>query len=84
MYCACMHRTQLLLDDWQYEALRSRAEREGRSLSALVREILGASLTAPSPAAREGIDAIAGIGEDATADGKHHDRYLYADKRPLR
>ncbi len=37
MYCVSMHRTELLLEDWQYEALRGRAEREGRSLSALVR-----------------------------------------------
>ena len=32
-----MHRTQLILDDWQHEALRTRAEREGKSISALVR-----------------------------------------------
>ena len=76
-----MHRTQLLLEDWQYEALRGRAQREGLSLSALVRDILGASLTGTSPATRKGLDAIAGIGEDAEAYGEHHDRYLYADKR---
>ena len=76
-----MHRTQLLLEDWQYEALRGRAEREGRSLSALVRDILGASLTASSPAVRKGLDAIAGIGEDAAAHGEDHDRHLYYDKR---
>jgi len=79
-----MHRTQLLLEDWQYEALRGRAEREGRSLSALVRDILGASLTMSSPAARGGLDAIAGIGEDALAHGERHDQYLYANQNPPR
>ena len=76
-----MHRTQLLLEDWQYEALRGRAQREGRSLSALVRDILGTSLTGSSPGTRKGLDAIAGIGEDTVTYGEHHDRYLYADKR---
>ena len=79
-----MHRTQLLLEDWQYEALRGRAEREGRSLSALVRDILGASLTASSPAARKSLDAIAGIGEDTVAHGEDHDQYLYSGKNQSR
>ena len=72
-----MHRTQLLLEEWQYEALRARAEREGRSLSALIREILHISLAPSSPASRRGLEEIKGIGEDAGVYGKDHDRYLY-------
>jgi len=35
-----MHRTQLLIEQWQHQALQARARREGKSLSALLREIL--------------------------------------------
>jgi hypothetical protein len=37
-----MHRAQVLIEDWQYEALKSIAAREGRSISMLLRD--GASL----------------------------------------
>ena len=40
-----MHRTQLLLEEWQHAALKARAEREGRSISDLVREILSEHLS---------------------------------------
>ena len=71
-----MHRTQLLLEEWQYETLRARAEREGRSLSALVRELLQNSM--PQPVTSSGrIDKLEGIGEDTGAYGKDHDRFLY-------
>ena len=74
-----MHRTQLLLEDWQYEALLARAEREGRSMSDLIREILKASLT-PSPRSKlNRLAKIEGIGEDAEAYGEDHDRHLYGD-----
>jgi predicted DNA-binding ribbon-helix-helix protein len=35
-----MHKTQVVLEDWQYEALRSLAAQEHRSISDLVREML--------------------------------------------
>lgn len=79
-----MHRTQLLIEQWQYEALRGRAEREGRSLSALVRDILESSLTPSHPSARKGICVMDGIGEDAAAHGEHHDKYLYVDEHRAR
>lgn len=74
-----MHRTQILLEDWQYQTLRSRAEQEGRSISDLVREILQTAL-AKSPRRKRKLDTISGIGEDAVAYGKDHDRFLYGDK----
>lgn len=39
-----MKRTQLQLDESTYEALRERAYKEGRSLSAVAREILSRAL----------------------------------------
>lgn len=74
-----MHRTQLLIEDWQYESLRARAEREGRSLSDLVREILDSVLTSPAQHRRHRLSDIEGIGEDSGAYGDDHDRHLYGD-----
>jgi len=72
-----MHRTQILLEQWQYETLRSRAEREGRSLSSLIRELLRTSLVHTGSQSGAGLDAMEGVGEDSAAYGDNHDRYLY-------
>lgn len=68
-----------MIEDWQYEALHARAEREGRSLSAIVREILHAALTPDARAKPGGIGQMEGIGEDPGSYGEEHDRYLYGD-----
>ena len=39
-----MHRTQILLEDGQYERMKTLAEQEGRSLSSLVRDAVTAFL----------------------------------------
>jgi plasmid stability protein len=72
-----MHRTQILLEKWQYEALRTRAEREGRSLSGLIRELLRKALADAPAITRTNLDALEGVGEDAEAYGEEHDRFLY-------
>jgi plasmid stability protein len=72
-----MHRTQLILDDWQHEALRARAEREGKTVSALVREILAHYL---KPRARRGLERIEGVAEGPADLGRDHDRYLSGDE----
>ena len=69
-----MHRTQILLDDWQYERLKSVAEREGRSLSNVVREAVATYLATGS---ESGLRAIEGIGDDPRLTGRDHDRVLY-------
>ena len=71
-----MHRTQLLLEEWQYEALRGRAERDAKSISALVREILSAHLAQPG---HHKLDLIEGVAEGPSDLGKNHDRYLYGE-----
>ncbi len=70
------HRTQVLLEDWQYRALKSLAESEGSSLSDMVRRLLTAQIR-PRSSRRRGLQAIAGIGQDPKASGKDHDRWLY-------
>ncbi len=75
------HRTQILLEDWQYEALRMRAEREQRSLSAVVRELLDQALRQPAGLSQTGnpLKKIEGIGEAAGNYGRDHDASLYGD-----
>jgi plasmid stability protein len=71
-----MHRTQILLDDWQHAALKARAQREGRSMSEMLRELLTAQLGTSGTTTGD-LAAIEGIGEDRGAYGRDHDRFLY-------
>lgn len=78
-----MHRTQILLDDWQYEMLKAASEREGRSISSIVRDAVASFLQdRRRPATRLG--EIAGIGNDPRARAKDHDRVLYGPRRRRR
>lgn len=70
------HRTQLLLEPWQYGALKALAEREGVSISDMVRRILSRRLR-PRATRRRSLQAVAGIGRDRKAAGRDHDRWLY-------
>jgi plasmid stability protein len=72
-----MHKTQVVLEDWQYEALRSLAEQEHRSISDLVREMLTRYLAGNREIARQRLAAMEGIGADAHATGQDHDAFLY-------
>lgn len=74
-----MHRTQIILEDWQYRILRARAEQEGRSISSLVRELLDRTLV-QAPQGKLRIEQIEGIGEDSSSRGRDHDRFLYGVK----
>ena len=71
-----MQRTQLLLDNWQYQALKARAQREGRSMSELLRQILDVQFGRSGPQAQR-LDTIRGVGNDRVARGREHDRFLY-------
>ncbi len=71
-----MQRIQVLLDDWQHEALKARAEREGRSMSELLRRILDANLRKSSDRTPR-LEDIRGIADDRTAQGRDHDQFLY-------
>ena len=73
---ASLHRTQILLEPWQYAMLKSLAARQGMSISNMVRQILTHQLT-PRSTRRPGLRAIAGIGRDRKATGRDHDRWLY-------
>lgn len=71
-----MHRTRFILEDWQYQTLRARAEREGRSLSERVRDILSRALARPE-GSKSRLQSMEGVGEDPPAYGRRHDDFLY-------
>ena len=72
-----MHKTHVVLEDWQYEALRTLAEQEHRSISELVREMLTRYLVGNHEIARQRLAAMEGIGADAHATGQNHDAFLH-------
>ncbi|MBW2263359.1 MAG: hypothetical protein JRG91_15450 [Deltaproteobacteria bacterium] len=71
-----MHRAQIILEEWQHEALKSLAEREGKSISAVVRQILTAKLGRRKS---KKLESIMGIGTGSDISGRDHDRALYDD-----
>jgi plasmid stability protein len=72
-----MHKTHVLLEDWQYEALQALAAQEQRSISDLVREMLTSHLAAHPQTARQRLATMEGIGADDHATGQDHDTFLY-------
>jgi hypothetical protein len=76
-----MHRTQISLEEWQHQKLKAVAEREGRSISSLVRDAVAVFLDSRRPAPATRLAEIAGIGNDREARGRDHDRVLYGPRR---
>lgn len=75
-----MHRTQILLEDRQYEALRAWARRTERSLSEAVRLAVDRLLGGRRRGAR--LSEIRGIFRDPGGpSGADHDRILYGGGR---
>ena len=72
-----MHRTQISLEENQYERLMVLARQEGISLSALIRRMLDSQLTA-YPATPDPLDELMGIAEGTGEPvSEDHDHYLY-------
>jgi len=81
MEAGTMHRTQIYLEDGQYEMLRTQARREGKSLAAVIREILseylGGGQRRPST---DDFNAVIGIGAgDGSRVAENYEDYLYGD-----
>ena len=77
-----MHRTQIYLEPSQYELLRARARRESKSLAAVIRDILDASLRgAGTRQVRDPLRAVIGIGKgDGSAVAENYEDFLYGEK----
>lgn len=76
-----MIRTQILLKDRQYEALKAKARREGKSLSALVRAAV-ARMLGEEPRGSMRLRDICGLGRDPGGpSGSEHDAVLYGRRK---
>lgn len=82
MYVVWMHRTQIYLEELQVQALRSRARREGKTVAAVIREILDRHLgLIPDDGAADPLAKVIGIGAgDGAAVAEHCDEFLYGDQ----
>jgi hypothetical protein len=76
-----MHRAQLIVEEWQYEALRSIAEHEKRSISGVLRDILTRHLQNDRGKPESRLSTIEGIGADTESTGRDHDAWLYQPRR---
>ena len=77
-----MHRTQILLEEQQYEALKNESLLSGKSLSKIIRNCVSQHLAAtrhdPLLELVGSIDEAGDPGPDDLSEG--HDQYLYAEK----
>jgi hypothetical protein len=72
-----MHRTQISLEQEQYEALQREAQRLGVSMSELIRRLVRDHFDR-KPAGPDPLVLLAGIAEGAgEAVGRRHNRFLY-------
>ena len=78
-----MHRTQIILDDSQYVALREKARRTGKSMGQLIRELLTQDFQGASKDHRRRALSLAkmtGILKDPGFGGEDHDDVLYGGR----
>jgi plasmid stability protein len=78
-----MHRTQIILDDAQYVALREKARRTGKSMGQLIRELLAQqseSEARPHRGKASGLAKMSGILKDPGFGGEDHDDVLYGGR----
>jgi len=77
------HRTQISLDDWQYQVLQDESRKTRKSLSALIREMITEKFTVRTGAnGRDPIFDIVGIGAGGHATtARDHDAVLYGKKQ---
>ena len=72
-----MKRAQVILEPWQYDTLKARSEKDGRSFSECVREAITLYLGRSPQSDVDPLDAIVGLGNDPAESGRTHDRYVY-------
>lgn len=69
-----MHRTQVILEERQYEFLKKVSEENKKSISRVLREILDSYSKNTKVYS---LSSISGIAEDREAYGRNHDKWLY-------
>lgn len=78
-----MTRTQVLLDETQYQWLTVQARRKHQSRSKVLRELIDVQRTARLRSRHEDpLFRLIGLASDSARDvAEHHDRYLYSKPR---
>lgn len=80
MYTIDVHRTQILLEDAQHQALAALSRRTGRGVSALIRQAVDRMLGGEKPRAASRLSDIRALGRDPRGpSAAEHDRLLYGD-----
>ena len=75
------HRTQVSIEDWQYEALLEMSRKTKKSLSQILRDLITDKLSRQA-VKEESILGIIGIGAgDGSPVAREHDKFLYAKKK---
>lgn len=76
------HRTQISLEDWQYEALLEMSKKTKKSLSGIIRDLIAEKLSRQAVRAKEDpVWGIIGLGAgDGSPVAREHDKFLYAKK----
>lgn len=77
------HRTQISLEDWQYQILLEMSKKEKKSLSSIIREFLSEKFSKQVVKTKEdSVWSIIGIGAgDGSPVAREHDRFLYAKRK---
>lgn len=81
---AVKHRTQISLDDWQYQLLLDLSRKTRKSLSALIREMITEKLAPKAGVVAEGdpLYSIVGMGSSGQRHtARTHDAVLYGTKK---
>lgn len=79
---AVKHRTQISLDDWQYQVLLDLSRKTRKSLSALIREMITEKFALSGVAEHDPVYSIVGIGTSSRKNtARDHDAVLYGKKK---
>ena len=79
---AVKHRTQISLDDWQYQLLLDLSRKSKKSLSALIREMITEKFAPKGVAENDPVYFIVGIGASGRKHtARDHDAVLYGKKQ---
>ena len=73
-----MHRTQIQLEERQFRYLKAKARRNGKSISALLRELVDHHIHEQAESGNDPLMEIVGMVEGpAGATARNHDAYLF-------
>lgn len=74
-----VHRTQILIDSWQYQLLNNLSKRSRKSISAIIRELINEKFSkSPQDIQKDSIFNVIGIGSgDGTPCAREHDQFIY-------